>query len=449
MAEERSQPDEPRAPTNLRDIINNRQAQPEFVPLPEVPIDESSVSYRGLRDSDEEEEDGDNKDITGQFTDDSNPFVSAAHLNNTPIVMAEGLKAQFKIEAFSGLQFENAENWLNRFQALAKLNDWKEEQTIVAFRLSLTGPAEVWYDALQNHDPEDKAVPSKHDLQAIYQAFKDKYINTSSWLKETQLSRRKQGRGETVEAYAAALRQQMAQLKKTPREMLTQFVLGLRDDIKEKVIVRDPKDLDDAEYAARLCESASAINNGGPTVAVTDTLTDEVKELKRCLLQQGEKIQAISTEKTTARRQHQGNSSGSPDGRHQTGQPFFQPTTETFPQGAYQQMPDQSYYQQSSQQRYQPPYQQPYQLPYQPTPRRQQQGYSPFRPQYQPQRPPQQPQYRRPQRQFTSQPHNERPTCTRCLKVGHQAHDCRGQIVCYGCGRTGHTRRDCFRAGNY
>ena len=76
----------------------------------------------------------------------------------------------------------------------------------------------------------------------------------------------------------------MAQLKKTPQEMLTQFVFGLRDDIKEKVIVRDPKDLDDAEYTARLCESASAINNGGPTVAVMDTLTDEVKELKCCLL---------------------------------------------------------------------------------------------------------------------------------------------------------------------
>ena len=63
----------------------------------------------------------------------------------------------------------------------------------MAFRLSLTGPPEVWYDALPNNDPEDKAVPSKHDLQAIYQAFKDKYINTSSSLKETQLSRRKQG----------------------------------------------------------------------------------------------------------------------------------------------------------------------------------------------------------------------------------------------------------------
>ena len=91
---------------------------------------------------------------------------------------------------------------------------------------------------------------SKHDLPAIYQALKDKYINTSSWLKETQLSRRKQGPSETVEAYATALRQQMAQLKKKPWETLTQFVLGLRDNIKEKVIVRDIKDLDDAEYAA-------------------------------------------------------------------------------------------------------------------------------------------------------------------------------------------------------
>ena len=68
------------------------------MPLPDVPIDESSVSYRGLRDSDEEEEeDGDNKDITCQLRDDSNPFVSTAHLNNIPIVMAEGLKAQFKL----------------------------------------------------------------------------------------------------------------------------------------------------------------------------------------------------------------------------------------------------------------------------------------------------------------------------------------------------------------
>ena len=116
MADDRRQPDEPRAQTNLRDIINNRQPQPEFVPLLDVLVDESSMSYRGLGGSDEEE-DGDNKDVPGQFTDNPHLFDSATHSNSTPIVMAERLKTQFKIEAFSSLQFENAEKlakWLSR-----------------------------------------------------------------------------------------------------------------------------------------------------------------------------------------------------------------------------------------------------------------------------------------------------------------------------------------------
>ena len=74
--------------------------------------------------------------------------------------------------------------------------------------------------------------------------------------------------------------------------MLSLFVHGLRDPLRQQVILRDPKDIDEAEYAARLSESVAVINQTEtPTVATIDasttkllqTLTEQLKSQERKL----------------------------------------------------------------------------------------------------------------------------------------------------------------------
>ena len=226
---------------------------------------------------------------------------------DTPNILTEvmsgtnSINPQFKIEPFSGLNFENAENWLKRFQALARLQGWTEAQQLEAFRLCLTGPAEVWYEALPTTEPDGDEKPHRKDLTAAFAAFQEKWVNTSSWLKESQLHQRRQGPTETVEVYAATMRQKMAQLKKSESEMLALFVHGLREEIKQQVILRDPKDLDDAEYAAKLCESVTAIKKAEPTVAAIDSVvTKALKTMTKQIQAQGDQIAAIATHKKQA-----------------------------------------------------------------------------------------------------------------------------------------------------
>ena len=80
-------------------------------------------------------------------------FKQTSDTEDSTMPGAESVSSAFNIKPFSGLNFENPDSWLYRFQSLVKLNDWNVEQTMDVFRLSLTGPAEVWFDALPTSKP--------------------------------------------------------------------------------------------------------------------------------------------------------------------------------------------------------------------------------------------------------------------------------------------------------
>ena len=132
-----------------------------------------------------------------------------------------------------------------------RLQKWEKDQGKEAFRLSLTESAEVWFEALLEKERADATTTTcGENLEGAYEAFRARYVNTSTWLLENQLHRRQQGPTESVEAYAATMRQRMAQLGKSQTEMLALFVNSLREAIKQQVILRDSKDIDDREYTA-------------------------------------------------------------------------------------------------------------------------------------------------------------------------------------------------------
>ena len=136
--------------------------------------------------------------------------------------------------------------------------------------------------------------PSQHNLAALYEALTEKYIQVNTWLRENRLYQQKQGTKESVQTYAAAMRQQMAQLRKSPDETLALFMNGLWNPIKQQVILHDPKGLDNVEYAAKLCEPIMTISHGSLTVAAIDPVTEKLQALQQQIKDQGEKLQAIS-----------------------------------------------------------------------------------------------------------------------------------------------------------
>ena len=53
-----------------------------------------------------------------------------------------------KVSPFSGLQKEDATLWLGKFTTLCHFHKWNNDKSINAFRLLLTGPAELWFQTL-------------------------------------------------------------------------------------------------------------------------------------------------------------------------------------------------------------------------------------------------------------------------------------------------------------
>ena len=207
----------------------------------------------------------------------------------------------------------------------------------------------------------------------------------------------------------------MTQLGKSQTEMLALFVNGLREAIKQQVILRDPKDIDDAEYAAKLCESVSAISRTPPTVAAVEpAISTVLQELRKELQAQGEKLQAISRPERPQNGQ-QTEERPRRDRDHNY-QPRQWSSHNGNPAAAYPQRP--RLFQQTK-----------YRQPRQSNNRRQLGSYNPRTAD-----PP-------------VMPANQQ-TCTQCHKWGHYARECRGAIVCNSCGRQGHTMKYCGQ-GNF
>ena len=291
---------------------------------------------------------------------------------------------------FSGLQKENANQWLGKFNTFCTFSNWKNEKCRDAFRLLLTGPAELWFGSL--------TVAERGKWETVQTKFIERFTAQNTWVLEQELADRKQQRSEPVEDYIVDIQRRCQQLCKSTTEQLSIFVRNLQPEIRAYVVGRNPKNLTEAEEFASLGESVLTIQKQATEADFTPSrqqtefsivanhLQNQMTEIKR----QGEAIASLKG---------QVNIVSQPD----------------------QPGPD----------RYQEP--------------RAMQGNNWGRPRVNTNWRPQQPNGNR----DVTRPLRETRVCFKCGKQGHIARDCRQSspvsynVTCYKCGRMGHLANRC------
>ena len=148
---------------------------------------------------------------------------------------------------FSG-ENDDAGNFLDKFELYGKFHKWNNDEMLQAFPLSLSGTAEIWYSTL------DKATFTSYAQLA--KLFRDRFLSpASNWVLRQQLGQRKQSSSESLNEYSADIRRRCQRLGIPISEQLHYFIQGLRPDLRDYVILQQPKSLEDAENAARIKDS--------------------------------------------------------------------------------------------------------------------------------------------------------------------------------------------------
>ena len=145
------------------------------------------------------------------------------------------------IEPFRGNSDEVPNDWLDRFRDATDLHNLEDNERLVCARLLMKGNAANWYSA---HKQQIKT----------YADFEDQFLGRfadDSLSIANALFGRFQYNNETVRVYADSILNLHDRLQRTeaplPECVLTNhFVSGLMPDLKEKVMYRRPKNLQDA-----------------------------------------------------------------------------------------------------------------------------------------------------------------------------------------------------------
>ena len=156
----------------------------------------------------------------------------------------------FQLHSFNGLPNEDINEWLSRFEALAKFHSWSNAKKLNALPLSLGGPAKAWFDT---QCPERKA-----DFTVLTDGLKTRLGSQSlEFLFRQELYARKQGPTEPLSLYTEDIIKKSQRLALSDKDLLNVFINGLRDDIKTHVILNQPDSFAEAENLARLREAVS------------------------------------------------------------------------------------------------------------------------------------------------------------------------------------------------
>ena len=188
-------------------------------------------------------------------------------------------------EPFSGLESEDANIWLNRFELYTDLKGWGPDQIIKAFPLFLRDAAAVWYDSLP--------YAHKQSFIALKKAFSDRYFphKTLRWVKLDEFNSRVQRPSETVMVYTQVMIKLGRDLDKSDREIMEAVVRGYKTHIRTYVLEKEPTSLEDALRYARVAE---AFRTESIDSAAVNNINTQLKELKSKITQELASIREVT-----------------------------------------------------------------------------------------------------------------------------------------------------------
>ena len=181
----------------------------------------------------------------------------------------------FQLHSFNGLPNEDINEWLSRFETLAKFHGWSNAKKLNALPLSLGGPAKAWFDT---QCPEAKA-----DLTALIDGLKARFGSQSlEFLFRQELYARKQSPTEPLSLYTEDIIKKSQRLAFSDKDLMNVFINGLRDDVKNHVILNQPNSFAEAENLARLREAVSRNSGISNQLPAPQSMLQEqrIKELE-------------------------------------------------------------------------------------------------------------------------------------------------------------------------
>ena len=169
-----------------------------------------------------------------------------ASLDSQADILSSKMLVTFPV--FSGDECEDVREFISNFARAGKLNGWNEDNLALGLPLYLKGHASIWFKTLENPD----GMKFNELSAALISHFA---YGASVWRIRQALSQRRQLENESVADFLYSIRSYCVQLNLPRSEWMHYFVLGLKPEIREYVILQQPKDLETAENFARLRES--------------------------------------------------------------------------------------------------------------------------------------------------------------------------------------------------
>ena len=161
---------------------------------------------------------------------------------------------------FHGYDTEDINRWLDKIENYLKLR-----------RIDLTSPtAEDYHYSLS---PEEK-----DSFANLRDSLRDRFANDNqSWIIWQAVSTRQQGAMESLDTYLTDLTNKFRRLKIADADKMRYFVQGLRPEIRETVLLKQPRTFREAEEMARLaCAVKTTMNN-----APDGNMTAQIHNLSR------------------------------------------------------------------------------------------------------------------------------------------------------------------------
>lgn len=181
----------------------------------------------------------------------------------------------FKQPTFTGMRNEDINQWLAKFERLAKFYNWNEAKKLNALIFNLGGPALAWFETL----PEEE----KNNLNAVVLGLKNRFGATNlEFIFRQELNARKQGSTESLMLYTEDIIRKCQRLSLSDKEMMNIFINGLSHELKTHVILNQPTSFAEAENLARLKDAVSLPNASGIFTATNPPQNNErrIKELE-------------------------------------------------------------------------------------------------------------------------------------------------------------------------
>ena len=180
---------------------------------------------------------------------------------------------------FHGYDSEDVSRWLNKFESYLKLRriNLASPTALAELELNLAGPAEDFYYSL----PADQ----RETFNQLRDALRERFANDNqSWITWQAVSTRQQGPLEPLDVYLTDLTNKFRRLNISDADKMRYFVQGLRSDVRETVLLKQPRTFREAQEMARLACAVKTTINNFPQDSLSTQVTNLTQTMNSLLL---------------------------------------------------------------------------------------------------------------------------------------------------------------------